>query len=113
MRTRKYPLSPRLTRLACAVCLAFSATLAHAQVDQAVLEKAETLLKAGSAEEAYQLLEPLEVQAAGDPVYDSLLGTAALESKRPSKATFVSPAVRRCRKKRGMWCTMTGPLVTG
>ncbi len=89
MRTRKHSFSHRLSTLAGAVCLALGATLAHAQIDQAVLEKADTLLKAGAAEEAYQLLEPLEVQAAGDPVYDSLLGTAALDSKRPSKATFV------------------------
>jgi hypothetical protein len=89
MRTRQHTLSHRFTPLVLAVCLAFSATLVHAQIDQAVLEKADALLKAGAAEEAYQLLEPLEVQAAGDPVYDSLLGTAALDSKRPSKATFV------------------------
>lgn len=89
MRTRQLSLSHRFTTLAWAMCLAFGTTLAHAQVDQAVLERADALLKAGSAEAAYQLLEPLEVQAAGDPVYDSLLGTAALESKRPSKATFV------------------------
>jgi catecholate siderophore receptor len=30
-----------------------------------------------------------------------------------SRATFVSPADRRWRKKRGTWCTITGPLVTG
>lgn len=89
MRTANQPLSRRLTTIAWALCLAFGASLAHADVSQAVLEKADALLRAGAAEEAYQLLEPLELQAAGDPVYDSLLGTAALESKRPSKATFV------------------------
>ncbi len=89
MRTSNQPLSRRLTSMVCALCLAFGATLAHAEVNQAVLEKADALLKAGAAEEAYRLLEPLELEAAGDQVYDYLLGTAALESKRPSKATFV------------------------
>jgi outer membrane protein len=66
-----------------------TAGLANATVDQTLLEKAEALIKSGKAEEAYQLLEPLEIEGAGDQVYDYLLGTAALESGRPSKATFV------------------------
>ena len=89
MRMSKLTLSHRLTAIAWAACLALSTSLAQAEVSQAVLEKADALLKAGAAEEAYQLLEPLELQAAGDQVYDFLLGTAALESQRPSKATFV------------------------
>lgn len=89
MRTSNDTFSHRLSTMAWALCLAFSASLAHAEINQAVLEKADALLKAGAAEEAYQLLEPLELQAAGDQVYDFLLGTAALESQRPSKATFV------------------------
>ena len=72
-----------------AVLLGVVSTLALADINQGVLEKAETLLKAGNAEQAYQLLEPLEVEGAGDLVYDYLLGTAALDSNRPSKATFV------------------------
>lgn len=74
---------------AMAVCLSLVAPLAWADVDQNVLEKAEALIKAGNAEQAYQLLEALEVEGAGDLVYDYLLGTAALDSNRPSKATFV------------------------
>jgi outer membrane protein len=62
---------------------------AQAQISQSVLEQADALIKAGKAEAAYQLLEPLEIQGAGDPVYDYLLGTSALDSNRPSKATFV------------------------
>lgn len=74
-----------------AVCgsLALVAASAWADVDQAVLEKADSLLKSGQAEAAYQLLEPLELVGAGDQVYDYLLGTAALDSNRPSKASFV------------------------
>ncbi len=71
------------------VCIGVSAAAAWADVDQALLERAETMMKSGQAEQAYKLLEPLEVEGAGDLVYDYLLGTAALESNRPSKATFV------------------------
>lgn len=72
------------------VLLAMATHLASvAQVDQSLLEKAEALLKANQYEEAYALLEPWEVAGAGDQVYDYLLGTAALESNRPSKASFV------------------------
>ena len=69
--------------------MALITPLAWANVDQALLEKAEALLKAKQFEEAYALLEPWEVAGAGDQVYDYLLGTAALESNRPSKASFV------------------------
>lgn len=80
----------RLQRSAVAVlCVALFTPLAWANVDQGLLEKAEALLKANQYEEAYALLEPWEVAGAGDPVYDYLLGTAALESNRPSKASFV------------------------
>lgn len=71
------------------LCVGLVANLAWADVDQSVLEKAEALLKSGKAEETYRLLEPLELEGAGDPVYDYLLGTAALDSNRPSKASFV------------------------
>jgi len=69
--------------------MGLSVSMAWADVDQVVLEKAEALMKAGNSEQAYLMLEPLEVEGAGDLVYDYLLGTAALESTRPSKATFV------------------------
>ncbi len=71
------------------LCMSLFAPLAWANVDQGLLEKAEAMLKASQFEEAYALLEPWEVAGAGDPVYDYLLGTAALESNRPSKASFV------------------------
>lgn len=53
------------------------------------LKKAEELLRAGKAAEAYALLEPLEIKYAGDLDYDYLLATASLDSGRPSKATFI------------------------
>jgi outer membrane protein len=79
----------RRTLVATAVWLCLLALPAWAEVDQATLEKADAMLKSGQAESAYQLLEPLEIEGAGDLVYDYLLGTAALESNRPSKATFI------------------------
>ena len=71
------------------MCLALLTPLAWANVDQALLKKAEGLIKTNQFDEAYALLEPWEVAGAGDQVYDYLLGTAAMESYRPSKASFV------------------------
>lgn len=79
----------RGARLYTVILLALVYSTAWADVDQAFLENAENLLKAGKADDAYQMLEGIEVQGAGDLVYDYLLGTAALQSNRPSKATFV------------------------
>jgi hypothetical protein len=79
----------RRVKMATFAALLAWGTASWADVDSQLLEKAETLLKSGQAEEAYQLLEAQELNGAGDLVYDYLLGTAALESKRPSKATFV------------------------
>jgi tetratricopeptide (TPR) repeat protein len=70
------------------VFLALAQT-AWAGVEQSLIEQAEALLKAGKAEAAYQLLEPQEAAGAGDLVFDYLLATAALESGKPSKATFI------------------------
>jgi len=53
------------------------------------LEKAEELLRANKAQEAYDLLEPFEFDLAGDLKYDYLLGLAALESGKPEKSTLV------------------------
>lgn len=53
------------------------------------LEKAQALLQAGKYSEAYSLLEPFEFEKSGDLTFDYLLGTAALNSGNPSKATFI------------------------
>lgn len=53
------------------------------------LAEAEALLRAGRAEEAWQLLAPLERQHAGQADFDYLLGVAALESGRRNRATFI------------------------
>ena len=53
------------------------------------LKKAEELLRANKAQEAYDLLEPFEFDQAGELKYDYLLGLAALESGKPEKSTLV------------------------
>jgi outer membrane protein len=58
-------------------------------LDNPVLGQADALVRAGKAEEAWQLLGPLERQFAGQPDFDYLLGVAALESGRPNRATFI------------------------
>jgi tetratricopeptide (TPR) repeat protein len=52
------------------------------------LRRAEALLAAGSAQQAYQVLAPLQAARAGEPDYDYLLGVAALESGRNTEAVF-------------------------
>lgn len=62
---------------------------AWAEVDRAFLEQAQALIKSGKAQEAYVMLEAKEDALAGDLLFDYLLASAALESGKPSKATFV------------------------
>lgn len=71
----------------CAAALA--APCALAQPAPPDLARAETLIGAGRAEEAWQLLAPHEKQRAGRPEYDYILGIAALESGKPGRATFI------------------------
>jgi tetratricopeptide (TPR) repeat protein len=52
------------------------------------VEQARALLDAGRAEEAYELLSPLEDRLAGDPAYDYLLAVAALDAGRPDEAVL-------------------------
>ncbi|MEW6312813.1 MAG: surface lipoprotein assembly modifier [Pseudomonadota bacterium] len=53
------------------------------------LDKAQAMLQEGKYAEAYSLLEPFEFEKSGDLTFDYLLGTAALNSGNPSKATFI------------------------
>jgi tetratricopeptide (TPR) repeat protein len=53
------------------------------------LRQADALIRQGKPEQAWQLLAPLEIQQAGEPNFDYLLGIAALESGRPNRATFI------------------------
>lgn len=87
---RHFTRTPRMLRTILAASLmAALSPFALAEISQTTLEEAEALIKSGKADAAYKMLEPLEVEGAGDMVYDYLLGTAALESNRPSKATFI------------------------
>ncbi len=63
--------------------------LAAAAQDADVVARAEQLVRGGRYAEAYQLLEPLEDKLAGDLKFDYLLARSALETGRPSKASFV------------------------
>lgn len=59
-----------------------------ASAEDPVLAEAERLLAGGNAESAWALLAPREAEWAGSPVYDYLLGVAALDSGRRSEAIF-------------------------
>lgn len=61
------------------------APLAWAEPD---LAKAERLIRAGQAEDAYNILQPYEFEYSGNVDYDYLLGLAALESGRADQATL-------------------------
>lgn len=64
----------------------YSASMAMAEPPDLV--KAQSLMAAGQAGEAYALLAPAEFEMAGNVDFDYLLGVAALDSGRPDKATL-------------------------
>ncbi|HEY0563086.1 MAG TPA: surface lipoprotein assembly modifier [Methylophilus sp.] len=64
------------------------AQAAELEAKQVAIHQAETLIKQGQFEAAYQQLQPLEATLAGDVKFDLLLGTAALESGYYSQAMF-------------------------
>lgn len=76
-----------IVRWLCILVTVFFAGRAFAA--QPDLAKAKTLIQAGRSAEAYSLLEPFEFEQAGNVEYDYLLGTAALNSGLPGKATLV------------------------
>lgn len=53
------------------------------------LQRAESLVRSGKAEEAWKLLSPHEFELAGQEDFDYLLGVAALDSGRAARATLV------------------------
>lgn len=53
-----------------------------------LLERARALREAGKTEEAVELLLTLQTERAGDPAYDLLLGSSALELGRNTEAVF-------------------------
>ncbi len=55
---------------------------------QDVLSQAKKLMEEGKAEQAFNVLAPLEPQRAGETDFDYTLGIAALDSGRPDRATI-------------------------
>jgi tetratricopeptide (TPR) repeat protein len=62
-------------------------TLSFAAQDD-ITKQAETLIRKGDFNAAYQLLEPLETARAGDVDYDYLLGVAGVESGNVTRGAF-------------------------
>jgi outer membrane protein len=56
--------------------------------ESSTLQEAQSLLSSGRAQEAYELLSAHEADWAGAPLFDYLLGMAALDSDRPGEAVF-------------------------
>ena len=54
----------------------------------AILDQGRQLLDAGDAQAAYALLEPLEAERMGEPNFDFLLGLAALDAGKNTRAVF-------------------------
>lgn len=80
---------------------------AHAEVD-ALVSNARALLERGQAQQAFDLLEPLETPRAGDPDFDTVLGIAANETGQFTRAVFalervlaVQPGNSRARAELG------------
>ncbi|MGB8339172.1 MAG: tetratricopeptide repeat protein [Burkholderiales bacterium] len=69
-----------------AFALLLLASHAFAQDIGPVLQQAESLLSAGRAAEAYQLLAPHETQQKNDARFDYLLGASLLESNQAAQA---------------------------
>lgn len=62
----------------------------HKEIDtyEKLLRDAETLIRSGKPAAAYTLLESLEFEHAGEVRFDHLIGIAALDSRKPDKATL-------------------------
>jgi len=80
---------------------------AHAELDDLV-RKALAMTESGQSKQAYELLEPFEVQRAGDPDFDTVFGIAANQSGEHARAimaleraTIVQPANARARAELG------------
>lgn len=76
---------------------AFLFVASFAQAQDAVLDRARQLLDSKQAAAAFELLDPLEADRAGEPEYDFLLGLAAIESNRLTRAVFALERVLAVR----------------
>ena len=75
-------LKPKLLAAVCAVLLSPLA------IADALTDQAKGLLDQGKAKEAYQMLEPIEGERAGDPGYDLLFGIAAVDIGQNTRGVF-------------------------
>jgi hypothetical protein len=80
---------------------------AHAELNDLV-RKALTMTESGQSRQAYDLLEPFEVQRAGDPDFDTVFGIAANQAGEHARAvmaleraTIVQPGNTRARAELG------------
>lgn len=98
----------RLRSLHClALCGALFAMEVHAEWD-AQLKQALSLAESGAAQQAFQMLEPQEMQRSGDPDFDLVLGIAANQAGHYTRAIFalervlmVNPNNARARAELG------------
>ena len=70
-----------------ALLAVFSAQSSLALAD-ALTDRASALINAGKGAETYPLLEPAEVERAGDRDFDLLFGIAALDAGQNTRAVF-------------------------
>ena len=59
-----------------------------ASVADEIVDRAQQLVDAGKAVDAYKMLKPLEEDRAGDPNFDYVFGISALDSGKPLEAVF-------------------------
>ena len=53
-----------------------------------IIDQGKQLVETGKAQQAYELLKPLEEDRAGDPNFDYIFGLSALDSGKPLEAVF-------------------------
>jgi tetratricopeptide (TPR) repeat protein len=88
-RTHRIALKCRALALIVSTAL-FTISACFAQENQILdLNVAQALIAEGKADQAFQMLEPFEAEFAGELQFDYLLGRSALESGRPSLASFI------------------------
>jgi hypothetical protein len=81
-------MSTRKPALAAALAVLLICGCVWARAADQLLLNAKTMLDAGNARAAYDMLAPLQSDRAGDPEYDFLLGSAALEVGKNTEAVF-------------------------
>ncbi|MEZ0233175.1 MAG: surface lipoprotein assembly modifier [Methylophilaceae bacterium] len=79
-------LKTHIRKIGAIVLLSVMPMLAHAADES--LEKAAALIKANKYSAAYDLLEPLESDRAGDPNFDYLFGVAAVQNGKATRGVF-------------------------